>query len=108
MELVHETEPEQLGALDLPFDDSRLPEMLFRLRARNYPQTLNQDERNRWNDYRKQCLLVSNKESGFTYDDFTHSIAELRKKGDLDKESREILDELDQYANEIISSITKT
>lgn len=37
-----------LSALDLPFQDKRLPEMLFRYRARNYPDSLNKEEAARW------------------------------------------------------------
>ena len=108
MELVHQTGPDQLGLLDMPFDDARLAEMLFRLRARNYPQMLNADERIRWNDYRRQCLLGPSGKSGFTYDDFNQSIAELKESENLDKNSLKILDELDQYGRTIIGTITDT
>lgn len=36
-----------------PFQDGRLPEMLFRFRARNYPETLTEEEKVRWNEYRR-------------------------------------------------------
>ena len=68
MEIVHDTEPDQLGSLELPFDDSRLPEMLFRYRARNYPETLDANEKFSWDEYRHQHLLASNGEPGFTYE----------------------------------------
>ena len=48
MHMVRVTKPEDLGRLDLPFRDSRLNEMLFRYRARNYPETLNADEQSKW------------------------------------------------------------
>lgn len=40
-----------------PFADSRGEEMLFRYRARNYPETLEGDERQRWEDFRRQRLI---------------------------------------------------
>ncbi len=106
MELVHETEPDQLGLLDLPFDDDRLSEMLFRFRARNYPETFNQSEKERWDEFRRQRLLASNGGSGFTFDDFNQAIADARQKEDLAKESIGMLDELDQYSQSIIESIS--
>jgi len=48
--------PAELAGLDPPFEDERLPEMLFRYRARNYPDTLTVDERTRWEDYRRKRL----------------------------------------------------
>lgn len=37
--------------------DPRMPELLFRYRARNHPHTLDAAERGRWNAYRRQRLL---------------------------------------------------
>ena len=48
MEIIHHTAPQHLAALELQFDDPRLPEMLFRYRARNYPETLDDTEQRRW------------------------------------------------------------
>lgn len=54
MAIVRQTPPQQLSELALPFEDSRLAEMLFRYRARNYPDTLAADEKLRWNGYRRE------------------------------------------------------
>lgn len=48
---------ELLGEQDLQFSDERLPEMLFRYRARNFPQTLSGEEQERWETFRQQRLL---------------------------------------------------
>ncbi len=48
MTKIRRMAPEELGKTSFKFIDSRLPEMLFRYRARNFPQTLNQIERSRW------------------------------------------------------------
>lgn len=56
MRTVRETPAADLGRLDLPFRDRRLSEMLFRYRARNYPHTLNAEERQRWQVFRRQRL----------------------------------------------------
>lgn len=56
MQTVRETSPEDLDRLDLPFKDSRLSEMLFRYRARNFPDTLNNEDADRWEMFRRQRL----------------------------------------------------
>ena len=48
---------ERLGELELRFQDPRLEEMLFRYRARNYGQTLNEPEQARWEQFRRDRLL---------------------------------------------------
>jgi len=56
MRIIQQTAPENLPALDLRFQDSRLEELLFRFRARNYPATLNDDEQRRWLAHRREAL----------------------------------------------------
>lgn len=40
-----------------PFDDQRLPELLFRYRARNFPDTLTAGEQQRWQQFCRERLL---------------------------------------------------
>jgi exodeoxyribonuclease-1 len=55
-EQVRKAEPEDLARPIWPFDDERLPELLFRYRARNFPQTLTAAEAMRWQLFCKQRL----------------------------------------------------
>ncbi|MDO9322166.1 MAG: exodeoxyribonuclease I [Pseudomonas sp.] len=55
-EQVRRAEPEELGRPVWPFDDMRLPELLFRYRARNFPHTLTLEEAERWQLFCKQRL----------------------------------------------------
>ncbi len=48
---------EDLADLSTPFTDERLNELLFRYRARLWPETLDADERTRWNEYRRRRLV---------------------------------------------------
>ncbi|WP_417763119.1 exodeoxyribonuclease I [Shewanella sp.] len=56
MEMIRNTAPQNLAALELNFDDARLHEMLFRYRARNYPNTLSDDENRKWAQFCQQRL----------------------------------------------------
>lgn len=55
-EQVRMAEPVQLGRQQWPFDDHRLPELLFRYRARNFPETLSSAEQERWRLFCQQRL----------------------------------------------------
>lgn len=57
MQKIRQTPAQQLANLTLDFDDARLPEMLFRYRGRNYPDTLTTAERPIWRDFCRQRLL---------------------------------------------------
>ncbi|MGB5855983.1 MAG: exodeoxyribonuclease I [Oceanisphaera sp.] len=51
MDMIRTSTPDTLAALPLQFNDQRLPELLFRYRARNYPHTLNEQEWQRWRQH---------------------------------------------------------
>jgi exodeoxyribonuclease I len=48
MTKIRHTAPEELAIFSFPYNDARLPEMLFRYRARNYPNTLTIEEWVKW------------------------------------------------------------
>ena len=52
LQRLRELTPEQLAAKRTGFDDARLEEIVFRYRARNFPDTLSGDERARWEQHR--------------------------------------------------------
>ncbi|CAB5576432.1 Exodeoxyribonuclease I [Providencia rettgeri] len=53
MDIIRETSPQNLPALDLSFEDKRMKELFFRYKARNYPATLSYDEQQRWLQHRR-------------------------------------------------------
>ncbi len=50
-DLVLGLSPEALASTRIPFKDTRLPELLFRYRARNWPETLKPEEQQRWQQH---------------------------------------------------------
>lgn len=70
---VRSAPPAELDAYGPRFDDPRFAELLFRYKARNWPEALSADERARWDDYRRTRL------SGTTLSeyDFTTYFAEI-------------------------------
>ncbi|MDF9617547.1 exodeoxyribonuclease I [Pseudomonas entomophila] len=55
-EQVRSVDPAQLGQGHWMFDDPRLPELLFRYRARNFADTLDEQELARWHGFCQQRL----------------------------------------------------
>ena len=51
MDILHQLSPEQLASHPFTFQDERLPVLLFRFRARNYPHTLTSEEQMKWQQY---------------------------------------------------------
>lgn len=101
MQQVRRASPQQLGMLDLPFEDRRLPEMLFRYRARNFPETLSNEERARWEEYRRYRLSDPDAGGSITEAAFEKRIKELRCNVDLTSDQISILDELEKYQSQL-------
>ena len=55
-ETIRSTPPHLLDSLSLNFDDSRLAKLFFRYKARNYPQTLTEQELRIWQDHCRDIL----------------------------------------------------
>jgi exodeoxyribonuclease-1 len=96
MQNIRSSAPEELAELDLRFDDKRLPEMLFRYRARNYPETLNADEQQRWNAYRRQ-RFTDPASGNRTLNQVKADIQTLRIDPNVTGSRLAILDELENY-----------
>ncbi len=101
MQQVRECAPEALAELDLAFQDPRLEEMLFRYRARNYLQTLSEDELLQWESYRKDKLLTPDKRGFLTMSVFYEKLNALYQTPNLSIDQRAILEELAIYAESI-------
>ncbi len=101
MERIRSTPAEQLASLELAFQDPRLEEMLLRYKARNYPASLNDEERERWEEYRKLKLLGPNNGGYLTMSELFVRLNEQYQKPDLSQRNRDILEELALYAEAI-------
>ena len=75
---VRGTPPHLLAKAQYAFRDARLPELLFRYRARNWPDSLLPSERERWNAYRRERLDTDSGLSECTFAQFREEIAQLR------------------------------
>lgn len=59
MDIIRETPPQNLPALDLSFEDKRMKALFFRYKARNFPATLSYDEQQRWLQHRRDYFTES-------------------------------------------------
>ncbi|MFC4821182.1 exodeoxyribonuclease I [Dokdonella ginsengisoli] len=98
---VRETPPEQLGERVVPFRDSRYAELLFRYRARNWPDTLGAEERVRWEDFRRRRLETATPLTALTREDYLATIARLRADPALTPAQVPLLDALERWNVEI-------
>ena len=98
---MRSTAPAELGTRAFDFRDGRLPELLFRYRARNWPQTLDPGERARWDDYRRRRLTRDEGLSEYTFDGYFAEIATLRAAHAGDGGKLALLDRIEQWGRDL-------
>jgi len=103
---VRATPAEALGQRDFAFADARLPELLFRYRARNWPQALTPQERVRWDDYRRHRLQGNTGLSEYDFASYGAEIAALRLANDGDTHRLALLDDLQSWGDALQAQLS--
>ena len=101
MEKIRNTAPDKLAQLSWPFTDSRLKEMLFRYRARNFPATLSSSESRLWQTQRLARLNRPTDERQLNPESFRMEISAARQSHAADSKALKILDQLEAWGNEV-------
>ena len=104
IEQVRKARADELAGLTLAFDDPRLEEMLFRYRARNYPDTLSLEENRLWQSQRLDRLEQPANDRQLNPERFKIEIHNARQLHAGDKQALNILDQLEAWGNEICNT----
>ncbi|HEX7370716.1 MAG TPA: exodeoxyribonuclease I [Rhodanobacteraceae bacterium] len=75
---VRATSPEKLGVIDFGFGDARYAELLFRYRARNWPESLDASETEAWRTFVRDKLTRDTETTTLTLADYRATIERLR------------------------------
>ena len=97
---IRSGKPTELGGLAAQLKDPRYPELLFRYRARNWPDSLDPGEHERWDDYRRRRLRNDSGLSEYHFASFYDSIARLRTEHGPGAQQA-LLDALEAWGREI-------
>ncbi|MDZ5603451.1 exodeoxyribonuclease I [Pseudomonas sp. RP23018S] len=98
-EQVRLLDPQQLASGQWMFDDARLPELLFRYRARNFPDTLDEHERQRWVAFCQQRLSLPQAGAPNTLGDFQQALS--TSLASADEAGRRVLQAWQQHAERL-------
>jgi len=98
-EQVRTVDPIQLAQQQWPFDDERLPELLFRYRARNFSDTLSFEEQERWGIFCQKRLSDPEWGAPNTLESFTQAAAQWALTATPFQQ--EVLDQWQHYVGEL-------
>ncbi len=102
LQRLRELNAAQLAAKRVAFSDGRLEELLFRYRARNFPDSLSDEEQQRWEEHRAE-RLHEGRGGALTLTAYFERIDTLAEAADTsgDERAQELLAALYDYAEGI-------
>jgi exodeoxyribonuclease I len=103
MDQIRSAGPEELAANSFPFMDARLQEMLFRYRARNYPDSLNQAEKSQWEEHRFAYLAEPGGGASLSLEEYHEIIDRMLESGELDDSQQAVLHQLLEYSDSLLA-----
>ncbi len=102
MDRIRNSSPEDLASASFPFEDARLPEMLFRYRARNFPESLSDEERALWEEYRFAYLTDPDMGASICMEEYQEEIESLLAGGEIDEARSTLLQQLLDYGDSLL------
>lgn len=99
---VRQTPSSELGNGKIIFQDGRYNELLFRFRARNYPDTLTPREQTRWQTFCRNKLQVRSSLSTLTLEEYFAEIIRLKITPNLSPQKRHFLDALEEWGSTVV------
>ncbi len=100
-DIIRTTEPSQLAGLQLEFDDAKYNELLFRYRARNWPESLSHQELEKWRKYCQGKLMHGEDNPSIDANEFMLSLENLAHEHESDEKKMAILKALYHYAQSL-------
>lgn len=100
MSMVRAASADELGGVEPAFKDQRLQALLPLYRARNFPNSMTDEDRATWETYRQRKLLGGGTASRLAR--FFERLGELSERKDLNGEQRYLLEELQLYGQSIM------
>ena len=108
LEVIRNTAPEDLGDLRPRAKDSRIPEMLRRYRGRNYPETLNAEETERWRSFCASRILFPPIPEASDLGEYRKRLAAWRDSEELEASKKPVVKALEEYGDALEAALLAT
>lgn len=104
MDQLSALSPQELAEAQPRFADTRLPTLLFRMRARSWPETLSETEREDWDAWRFERLTDPEAGASITVDAYEAKLGTLRVEHSADPRALAILDRLVHWGEQVMTA----
>ena len=102
MQEIRNSTPEQLAQQEFFFNDARLPELLFRYRARNWPDSLSAQEKVLWETFRRHRITDPEGGGSISIDEYNRRLNEISGAAETTASQQAIITALRDYAQSLL------
>ena len=103
MAQVRSSSPDELREHSFVFEDARLDDMLFRYRARNFPESLSAEELQQWHEFRYYRLTDPEADVSISMEEFLETTQTLLNDEACSERDRTILEGLQDYSDSLLA-----
>ena len=107
MQQIHALSVEALATRQFHFQDPRLETMLFRYRARNWPDSLNEEEQQRWQRFCQHRILDQDGGGTIHYKEYLSQIETLAQTHAGNPDKLGVLQQLAEYGESLTSQLDR-
>lgn len=107
MPAVRQAQPEQLLSDHFPFSDQRLVDLLWRYRARNWPQSLTAEQQLAWQQFCHERLCGNDNAQWLSLPEYQKQLAACRLQAADKPDHLAILDALEQWGDTLLQGATQ-
>ncbi len=104
MRIIRAADENSLADTNVEFADERLEKLLIRYKARNFPRSITDSERQLWESYRSERIMQG-KNGQLSLEQFAKRLSELMSAKASDDNALFLLQELQLYAESIVPII---
>ncbi|MDD3058412.1 MAG: exodeoxyribonuclease I, partial [Sphaerochaeta sp.] len=99
--LIRAAQPKEKLSLNLDFEDTRIPTMLFRHVGRNWSEVFTEEQRRKWRSYCANRTLNPPGQVKMNWTFFNRKIEEKLASTDVSAEEKRVLADLKAYSQEL-------
>lgn len=100
MAVIRNAETEDINSISMEFKDDRLNKLLPLYKARNFPQSLSNEDRTQWDKFRYHKLVDGGQNSLLTK--YFKRLAELSERKNLTSKQKYLLEELSLWGEQLM------
>ncbi len=104
-EIIRSASSTELQSISRKWEDPRIPEMLWRYTARNYPESLPESEKKKWKSFCASRILVPAADDAMRLSEYRKKLESYKEDKNMPPRKKLIVRDMEEYADKLEKEI---